>query len=122
MKRSLIIIAVFISACAEKKVPVSKDPATSAEHAHGNENTTTLTGGQMKSIGIELGSIEKKQLTASLRANGVLKVPNQNKASINSVYNGVIKTLLVEAGSPVKKGQVIATISNPEFISVQEEY
>jgi multidrug resistance efflux pump len=34
----------------------------------------------------------------------------------------VIKTLLVQTGSPVTKGQVIATISNPQFIQVQEEY
>lgn len=122
MKRFLIIIVVFLSACAEKKVPMSEDSASVSEHAHENEHTATLTSEQMKSIGIELGSIEKKQLTASLRANGVLKVPNQNKASINSVYTGVIKTLLVQAGSPVAKGDVIATISNPQFIQVQEDY
>lgn len=121
MKYFIIIVAIFLTACGsvEKKQPEEKE-----EHAHPKEegNTATLTEEQMKSIGIELGSIEKKQLTASLRANGVLKVPNQNKASINSVYNGVIKTLLVQTGSPVAKGQVIATISNPQFIQVQEEY
>jgi RND family efflux transporter MFP subunit len=34
----------------------------------------------------------------------------------------VIKTLNVQVGSIVKKGQVIATIANPEFIRLQEEY
>jgi len=76
----------------------------------------------MKTIGVELGTIEQKQLTASLKTNGVLKVPNQNKASINSVYSGVIKSLLVQPGNIVSKGQVIATIANPEFIQVQDEY
>ncbi|MBX2920219.1 MAG: efflux RND transporter periplasmic adaptor subunit [Ferruginibacter sp.] len=76
----------------------------------------------MKTIGIEFGAIEQKQLTASLKTNGVLKVPNQNKASINSVYSGVIKSLLVQPGNSVSKGQTIATISNPEFIQVQSEY
>lgn len=120
MKQLLIIIAIAGASCGagkETKVPEEKE-----EHAHENSNTATLTQEQMKSIGIELGSIEKKQLTASLRANGILKVPNQNKASINSVYNGVIKSLLIQTGSPVSKGQVIATISNPQFIQAQEEY
>ena len=76
----------------------------------------------MKTIGIELGSIEQKQLTASLKTNGVLKVPNQNKASINSVYSGVITSLLVQPGNTVSKGQIIATIANPEFMQVQSEY
>lgn len=121
MRHFIIIIVIFLSACAEKKAGPAADPVAE-EHAHENENTATLTSEQIKSIGIELGSIEKKQLTASLRANGILKVPNQNKASINSVYNGVIKALLVQAGSSVSKGDVIATISNPQFIQVQEDY
>ncbi len=92
------------------------------EHEHANENTTILTPEQIKSIGIEFGSIESKQLTASLRANGILQVPNQNKAIINSLYSGVIKSLLIQPGSIVKKGQIIATISNPGFIQAQSEY
>ncbi|MBP8114544.1 MAG: efflux RND transporter periplasmic adaptor subunit [Chitinophagaceae bacterium] len=76
----------------------------------------------MKSIGIELGTIEEKQLTAALKTNGVLKVPNQNKASINSIYSGVIKSLLVQPGNIVRKGQTIATIANPEFIQAQSQY
>ena len=42
-------------------------------------------------------------------------------ASILSRHN-VIKTLNVQIGSYVKKGQVIATIANPQFIQLQEEY
>lgn len=87
-----------------------------------NHNTATLTDEQVKSIGIEVGTIEDKQLTASLKANGVLKVPNQNKASINSIYSGVIKSLLIQPGNNVRKGQTIATIANPEFIQAQSQY
>lgn len=92
------------------------------EDSHENPNTATLTEEQIKSIGIELGVIEEKQLTASLKTNGILKVPNQNKASINSVYSGVIKSLLVQPGNTVRKGQVIATVANPEFVQVQSDY
>ena len=87
-----------------------------------NANTATLTEEQIKSIGIEWGPIEQKQLTSSIKANGVLKVPNQNKASINSIYSGVIKSLLVQPGSHVSRGQTIATVANPDFIQAQSEY
>jgi RND family efflux transporter MFP subunit len=92
------------------------------EHEDENPNTTTLSNEQVLSIGIELGSIEEKQLTASLKTNGLLKVPNQNKASVNSIYSGVIKSLLVQPGNTVRKGQIIATIANPEFIQTQSQY
>jgi cobalt-zinc-cadmium efflux system membrane fusion protein len=73
-------------------------------------------------VGITFGNIENKELTATIKANGNLKVPNNNKANATSLYGGVIKTLNVQIGSFVKKGQTIATIANPQFIQLQEEY
>lgn len=120
----LALIITLQSSCKSEGKKEETNAASKEEHAHEhtNANTATFTDAQIKSIGIETGNIEEKQLTASIRANGALRVPNQNKASINSLYSGVIRTLLVQPGNVVKRGQVIATISNPEFIRMQEEY
>lgn len=119
----VIVIAVWSVSCGNSDKPASEQKEESkSEEKQGASNTVELSGQQIKTIGIELGSIEDKQLTASLRTNGVLRVPNQNKASINSVYSGVINSLLVQPGNSVSKGQVIATIANPEFIQIQDEY
>ena len=133
MKKFLIIAIIFNSlvsfvSCGSKS---STSEATTTEVAkteeghtdeYENPNMAVLSDEQIKSIGIELGSIEEKQLTAALKTNGVLKVPNQNKASVNSIYSGVIKSLLVQPGNLVRKGQTIATIANPEFIQAQSQY
>ncbi|HQW92063.1 MAG: efflux RND transporter periplasmic adaptor subunit [Chitinophagaceae bacterium] len=126
--RSIIILAFFVAAgfyiscggneSAEPAVPVTETP----KEEHENPDEATLTAEQLKTIGIEFGKIEQKQLTASLKTNGVLKVPNQNKAGINSVYSGIIRSLLVQPGNIVSKGQMIASIANPEFIQVQGDY
>jgi len=130
MKKLLITAIIFSSlitfiSCGGKgnTEPAKEEAVKPGEkHEKENPNTATLTNEQIKSIGIEIGTIEEKQLTASLKANGVLKVPNQNKASVNSIYSGVIKSLLVQPGNIVRKGQTIATIANPEFIQAQSEY
>lgn len=115
--------SVLLLSCGGKEKP--KESATEekkqTEPAE-SETATSLTAEQIKTIGVQLGEIEQKQLTASLKTNGVLKVPNQNKASINSVYSGVIRSLLIQPGNTVTKGQTIATIANPEFMQVQSEY
>ena len=88
---SFVPVALFFASCGtnDKAAPaVTEEPV----EAHENPDEATLTADQIKTIGIELGVIEQKQLTASLKTNGVLKVPNQNKASINSLYGGVIKS------------------------------
>ena len=133
MKKFLITIMIFASlvfmvSCGSKDSVTETSTAEVAKteeghtDEHENPNTATLTEDQIKSIGLELGTIEQKQLTASVKASGMLKVPNQNKASVNSIYSGVIKSLLVQPGSHVLRGQTIATIANPEFIQAQSEY
>lgn len=93
------------------------------EEGHGEETLiTSLTAEQIKTVGITFGEVEQKQLTETIKVNGVLRVPNNFKANATTLYGGVVKTLNVEFGDNVKKGQVIATISNPQFIQFQEEY
>lgn len=109
-----------MQSCGNKSNTSAKE--TEEHHEHENTNTVGLTAEQMKSIKIELGGIEKKQLTATIKANGILRVPNQNRATATTLAGGVIKSILLQTGNTVRKGQAIATISNTTFISLQEEY
>lgn len=134
MKKFLITAMIFASlvfvvSCGSKgsnaetgNAEVAKTEEEGHTDEHENPNTATLTEEQIKSIGVELGVIEQKQLTASVKASGMLKVPNQSQAIVNSIYSGVIKSLLVQPGNLVRKGQTIATIANPEFIQAQSQY
>ena len=129
MKKLFIIVMLFISSaaivsCGRNSGSTEETSAKEGNHENDQKSpgTTALTEEQMKAIGVELGVIEDKELTSSLKANGVLRVPNQNKASVNSVYSGVIKSLLIQPGNIVSKGQTIATISNPDFIQAQSDY
>ncbi|TAH40134.1 MAG: efflux RND transporter periplasmic adaptor subunit [Bacteroidetes bacterium] len=114
----------IISSCGSKSETKAEEAGHDEEHhgEHENDNTATLTAEQIKSIKIELGGIEKKQLTASLKVNGLLKVPNNNRANATALLGGVIQSILVQTGNTVSKGQVIATISNNSFITMQEEF
>ena len=124
-----VLVVIFaLNACTNKHTEGdghnhgTEAATTTDEHEEEEENVAVLTDEQMKAVGIEIGSIEQKQLSATLKANGGLRVPNSNKANATSMFGGVIKSLNVEIGDFVKKGQVIATISNPQFIQLQEEY
>lgn len=90
-------------------------------HVPESEVYATLTQEQIKMIGIELGSIEQKQLSNSIKANGILKVPNQNKAFVTPFVTGVVRRIFVQTGSHVKAGQAIATVYNPEFTDLQQQ-
>lgn len=108
------------AADAHDEAAATKEPTASKEEA--GETIASLSPGQIKAVGITLGSLENKNLTATIKTNGELRVPNNKKANATSLYGGVIKTLHVQLGDYVKQGQVIATIANPQFIQLQEEY
>lgn len=124
-----VLMAVFIfNACKNSEKHSENDghnhdtEKETETDQHKEENVAVLTDEQMKAAGIEIGMIEQKQLSATLKANGSLRVPNSNKANATSLFGGVIRSLNVEIGDFIRKGQVIATISNPQFIQLQEEY
>ncbi|WP_343533173.1 efflux RND transporter periplasmic adaptor subunit [Pedobacter sp.] len=98
--------------------------AAKTEEAHEEDSGSiaTLTQEQIETVGIQWAPIERKELTATIRANGMLSVPNNNKANATSLYGGAVKSLNVQIGDYVRKGQVIASITNPQFIQLQEEY
>lgn len=126
---SVIVLSMLLTACSNNKEGDTKNTAetkteTKPEEAHEEAPATiaSLTAEQIKTVGITYGMVEMKELTATIKANGNLKVPNNSKGNATSLYGGVIKSLNVQIGSYVRKGQVIATIANPQFIQLQEEY
>lgn len=128
MKKIILISFVTLSlytlpACKGKSEEAKTDTVEIENHeadaAH--ENFAELSEEQMKTIGLELGLIEQKELTNSIKANGTLTVPNQNKAFVTPLYSGVVRSLLVQPGSVVRQGQVIATIVNPDLIQMQQQ-
>jgi RND family efflux transporter MFP subunit len=113
----ITIFALFIS-CSNKK---SDPPKSEVHEEEAQPNFVSLADLQIKTAGIELGTIELKNLKSSIKANGMLTVPNQNKAFVTSVNSGVIRTLSIQPGNFVLKGQTIATIVNPDVAGMQRE-
>lgn len=124
---AFVFISLFVISCEKKDAAgeVTEQPKTEQaeeNHAETPQMIAELTEEQMKSVGVTLSTIEMKELTSTIKANGLLRVPNNRKATVTSLYGGVIKTINVQIGDFVRKGQVLATINNPEYIQLQEQY
>lgn len=121
----IALISVLLASCEKKEEAATENAekvSQESTHEEAPQTIASLTEEQIKAVGITLGKVEMKELTSTIKANGALRVPNNNKATVTSLYGGVIKTLNVQIGDYIKKGQVIATISNPEYIQLQEQY
>jgi predicted deacylase len=124
MKKTLLFLSTIVTlllACNNKKTaaPAGEEHAGEEEHA---SNIVVLTEAQMKTANIQTGTIEQKNLKTSIRANGMLSVPNHNKGFVTSVNSGIIKTLLIHPGMFVRKGQAVATIINPDVAACNNNF
>lgn len=109
------ILAFTITSCNEKK----------AEEPQEEEKSTTevtLTQSQYKTVGIETGFVEERNLNKIIKANGYTTVPPQNSAEVSTLIGGTVKDIYVLEGTYVTKGKVLATIQNLEVIEMQEDY
>lgn len=92
------------------------------EEHHGEEGIVTFTEAQFKNADIQYGKLEMKDLHATLEVNGMLDVPPQNMVSVSALMGGFVKSTDLLQGMRVKKGDVLLTLQNPDFISIQTQY
>lgn len=115
----LAALAPFFFACGGNPKPNEAAPAEAHEEPTG---ALELSIEQMKAVGITLGAVEQKNLHSVVRASGQLEVPPQNKADVTTLVGGVIRQINVLEGATVTKGQTLATLENPDFLKLQQDY
>ncbi|MBI5915826.1 MAG: efflux RND transporter periplasmic adaptor subunit, partial [Bacteroidetes bacterium] len=123
---------IFLTACgnAPANPESNRDEKGEAADAHpdshrdseGEAQEVALSADQYKIAGIETGKVETRPLTGTVKVNGVLDLPPQNLFSVSAPAAGFLKKSDLLQGSRVRKGQVIAVLYNPEFITEQREY
>jgi len=117
---SAVLFFLFASCGDEPKR--EDEHSEEKDHHEEIENEVSITPAQYKQLNVELAMIENRNLTDLLKSTGVLKVPPQNKASVNAVMGGNVQSILVQEGDFVQKGQVVATLANTEFVKLQQDY
>ena len=54
--------------------------------------------------------------------NGVFVIPPQRHATVTLFMDGVVKSTSLLSGTFVRKGELLATLENPEYITLQQSY
>jgi len=115
-KYSLILLIALLSCNGGKKA----DIAVPAEVIP--ENIVEMRADQIKLANIQTGTLELRSMSGTLKVNGVVAVAPNSMATVSAPMGGYIKNTNLMPGKPVRKGQVLAIIENPEFIDLQQNY
>lgn len=119
---AVLIITAFSSCNSGGGKEQVQENAESAQMREKKSAIIEISPLQIQAVGIELGTIVQKNLKSVVKASGQLEVPPQNKANVSVLMGGVIKSISVLEGNYVHKGQTLATIENPDFIKLQQDY
>jgi len=111
---SILFAALLWISCGTKTVE--------KEVLRGPDDVVTLTPAQYTAAGITLGKIERKVMSTAIQVNGRLDVPPQNLLTISTPLGGFVKSTSLLQGTKVKKGDVLVTLENQDYIQLQQDY
>ena len=114
---SAIAAMLAITACSQGgQKPEPK------EEAEAEQSEITLTNAQIKAVGIEIGRMEKRNLTQVIRTSGNMEADPQSRADVTSLIGGMLRSITVKEGDNVRAGQVVAWIENTSILEMQKNY
>lgn len=119
-----ILLAVLLLSCgkSESRSEVIKESSDNQNVTGFNTDNITITKAQFESEKMKLVSMQKKSFPTYIKTTGMIDVPPNSKAVISAFTGGYIKNSPLLIGNKVKKGQVLVTIENLDFVQLQQEY
>lgn len=111
------ILLIVLNACNQKKETSLKEVSVAAD-----ENSVSLTAEQVKTTGIIIGEPEFRSISSVLKVNGKVEVPPQNLVSVSVPLGGYLLSTNLLPGMAVKKGDVLATLQDIQYIQLQQDY
>ncbi|WP_339841670.1 efflux RND transporter periplasmic adaptor subunit [uncultured Maribacter sp.] len=116
----ILVLFTFamLSSCGDKE----KQSNENATLETNTDDRIQVTQEQFDQNNMSLGQIKESDFPIMVTTSGMIDVPPENRAVVSATMGGYIKTTPLLIGDKVRKGQLLVTIENPEFVSLQQEY
>ncbi|MDW7692309.1 efflux RND transporter periplasmic adaptor subunit [Flammeovirgaceae bacterium SG7u.111] len=118
-----IVFLLSLVACSDnsKETDSGNHDGTLTEEEH-HKGAVHLSPEQVELLGIKIDTLPRRNMTSYVKANGELRVPPQNEATVTAIVGANVVSIKVIEGEIVKKGQVLAYLAHPSLIQLQSDY
>lgn len=116
MKKFIISTILIIS------VAWGCDSTATKEEETDTSEILKLNKAQIKLAGIEIGPLAEQEIEMYVNARGVIDAPPENLATLSTPFGGYISYIKIYPGEKVSKGQLLAKITDPVYVQMQQEY
>ena len=111
-----LLLLLFVVSC--------KNNSEEAPVAESNESSHELeiTREQFQGESMALGQLSEYHFQETVQVNGMIDVPPHNKSNITTFMGGYVTKTPLLVGDLVKKGQLLVTLENTEYVEIQQQY
>ncbi|WP_276388297.1 efflux RND transporter periplasmic adaptor subunit [Eudoraea chungangensis] len=122
----LLVMLLALTSCGNSKSDTSENKEANSEmekeHSEGEAEEVMLTTKQFEALQMQIDTLQMRNMSGYVKANGQLEVPPQNEATITTVVGANVVSINVIEGDKVNKGQTVAYLSHPNIIQKQTDY
>lgn len=114
--RYILLISLVLVACGKEK----QEQSVTEEIVE--SNTISVSNSQFESENMQLGTLTEQEFNETVKTTGFIDVPPQNKASVSTFLGGYVKRTPLLVGDKIKRGQLVVSLENTEYVELQQQY
>ncbi|NIK91147.1 efflux RND transporter periplasmic adaptor subunit [Mangrovimonas sp. CR14] len=111
-----LLLLLFVVSCKS-----NSEEATVAE-SNESSHELEITREQFQGESMALGQLSEYHFQETVQVNGMIDVPPHNKSNITTFMGGYVTKTPLLVGDLVKKGQLLVTLENTEYVEIQQQY
>jgi len=113
----ILVVTLGIFSCKN-----ANKAAENTEEKSAVKTIVRLDASQVAQTQLSLLSAEEKTISPVFKVNGIIDVPPQNMVSVSMPLGGYLKSMKLLPGMHFNKGEVIATMQDPKYIELQQDF
>lgn len=114
-----LLSLVVTTSCSKNE---STENGIEVAEAPEDSRKIVLTEDQFRTMKMEWGALHTGEFSEEITVQGTVQIPVEGMREISAYYGGYVQDLTLLEGEAVKKGQVLFTLENPDFIRLQQDY
>ncbi|MBT8245811.1 MAG: efflux RND transporter periplasmic adaptor subunit [Winogradskyella sp.] len=113
----ILLFSLAFLACGNKE-----NNTEAVEDNKIQSNSIIVTKLQFESQNMVLDTLKPINFDNTIEVTGMIDVPPKNKSSVTTFIGGYISKTPLLVGDEVKKGQLLVSLKNPEYVEIQQNY
>jgi cobalt-zinc-cadmium efflux system membrane fusion protein len=115
----LIFWLFLLASCSKND---SSDGGIEVSEAPEQNTEIELTEEQFKTMKMEWGPVHTGDFSEEIQVQGTVQIPVEGMREITTYFGGYVQDLKLIEGQEVRKGEVLFTLENPDFLRLQQDF